>query len=55
MQRIVGMLVFRSAKLFPIHDVSPWLSARFHQPIEVVVATAEAQTHRPLAQESSAA
>jgi aryl sulfotransferase len=48
MQRIVGMLVFRSAEPFPIHDVSPWLDARFRQPVEGVVARAEAQTHRRL-------
>ena len=48
MQRIVGMLVFRSAEPFPIHDVSPWLDARFRQPIEVVADKAEAQTHRRL-------
>jgi aryl sulfotransferase len=46
MQRIVGMLVFRSAEPFPISEASPWIDARFRQPIEAVVARIEAQAHR---------
>jgi aryl sulfotransferase len=46
MQRIVGMLVFRSAEPFSIHEASPWIEARFRQPIEEVIGRLEAQTHR---------
>jgi aryl sulfotransferase len=46
MQRIVGMLVFRSAEPFPIGGASPWIDARFRQPIEAVAARIEAQAHR---------
>ena len=46
MQRIVGMLVLGSPDPFPIHDLSPWIDARFRQPIEEVMAKLDAQTHR---------
>ena len=46
MQRIVGMLVFASPEPRSIHDASPWPDARMRDPIEVVMARLEAQTHR---------
>ena len=46
MQRIVSMLVFGNAEPRPIWDLSPWPDMRLFGPIEVTMATAEAQTHR---------
>jgi aryl sulfotransferase len=46
MQRIVSMLVFRSAAPMPIWDVSPWPDMRIFGPVEETLAQAEAQTHR---------
>lgn len=46
MQRIVSMLVFKSAAPRPIADVSPWLDMRLSGPIEPRLIAAEAQTHR---------
>jgi aryl sulfotransferase len=46
MQRIVGMLVCRSAAPQPIWDLSPWPDMRLFGPIEQELAKAEAQTHR---------
>lgn len=45
-QRIVSMLIFGSAEPRPVWDLSPWPDARFGPPIEELMATAEAQTHR---------
>lgn len=46
MQRIVCMLVFKSAERRPIWDLSPWPDMRLFGPIEETLAQAEAQTHR---------
>lgn len=46
MQRIVGLLVFRSPEPRPIMQVSPWIDRRFPAPIEEVMARIEAQEHR---------
>jgi aryl sulfotransferase len=46
MQRIVSMLVFRSAAPQPIWEASPWPDMRLFGPIEEELAKAEAQTHR---------
>ena len=46
MQHIVSMLVFGSAEPRPLWDVSPWPDARFGAPVETLMATMEAQTHR---------
>jgi aryl sulfotransferase len=40
------MLVFGSAEPRPLWDVSPWPDARFGAPVEKLMATMEAQTHR---------
>lgn len=46
MQRIVGMLVFKSAARRSVWDLSPWLDMRLFGPIEETLARAEAMTHR---------
>ena len=46
MQRIIGMLVTQSPEPRSIHELSPWLDARFRDPAEAVIARLEAQTHR---------
>jgi aryl sulfotransferase len=46
MQQIVSMLVFRSAAVRPIWDLSPWPDMRIFGPAEAVLAAARAQTHR---------
>jgi aryl sulfotransferase len=46
MQRIVSMLVFRSAAPQPIWEASPWPDMRLFGPIEDELAKAEAQIHR---------
>ncbi len=46
MQRIVSMLVFGSAGVRPIWDLSPWPDMRLFGPIEETLAKAQAQTHR---------
>lgn len=46
MQRIVSMLVFRSADPKQLWDLSPWPDMRLFGPIEETLARAEAQTHR---------
>ncbi len=46
MQRIVSMLVFRSAEPQQIWDLSPWPDMRLFGPIEEVLERAQAQTHR---------
>ena len=46
MQRIVSMLVFKTAEPMHIWDLSPWPDMRLFGPIEATIATAEAQTHR---------
>ena len=46
MQRIVSMLVFKSAAPQSLWDVSPWLDMRIFGPVEDELAKAEAQTHR---------
>ena len=46
MQRIVCMLVFKSADPRPVWDLSPWPDMRLFGPIEDTLAKAEAMTHR---------
>ena len=46
MQHIVSMLVFASTEARPLWDVSPWPDARFGPPIDKLMASMEAQTHR---------
>ena len=46
MQRIVSMLVFKSADPLPVQDISPWPDMRLRGPIEEVLEAAEAQSHR---------
>ena len=45
MQRIVSMLVFKSADPRPVQDISPWPDMRLMGPVEPVLAAADAQTH----------
>ena len=45
-QRIVAMLVMKSAEPAPIWDLSPWPDMRIFGPIEEVLSRADAQTHR---------
>jgi aryl sulfotransferase len=45
MQRIVGLLVFKSLEPMPIMDISAWIDRRT-VPIETVLAAIDAQTHR---------
>jgi aryl sulfotransferase len=45
-QRIVSMLVLASDEPQPVWELSPWPDARFGPPIEDVMASANAQTHR---------
>ncbi len=46
MQRIVGLLVFKTPEPRPIMEVSPWIDRRFPEPIEALLARIEAQDHR---------
>jgi aryl sulfotransferase len=46
MQRIVGMLIFKSAAPWSIPELSPWLEFRLRGPVEPMLEAAEAQTHR---------
>lgn len=46
MQRIVGMLVFRSAAPRVLSEVSPWLDMRLFESLETTLNAAEVQTHR---------
>ncbi|MGE0684554.1 MAG: sulfotransferase domain-containing protein [Candidatus Binatia bacterium] len=46
MQRIVGMLVFRSAAPRAIAQISPWFDMRLFGSIKEALEAAEAQTHR---------
>jgi aryl sulfotransferase len=46
MQRIVGMLVFKSTAPRAVWESSPWFDIRVQGPIEAALATAEAQAHR---------
>ena len=46
MQRIVCMLVFKSADRRPVWDLSPWPDMRLFGPIEDTWAQAQAMTHR---------
>lgn len=45
-QQIVSLLIFESVEPKPVMAISPWVDARFMLPIEDVLATIEAQTHR---------
>jgi len=45
MQRIVGMLIFKSAAPFPVQESSPWPDFRI-PPSGVMLELAESQTHR---------
>jgi aryl sulfotransferase len=46
MQRIVDLLIFQSPAPRPINEVSPWIDARFLDPIESVIERVEKQGHR---------
>jgi aryl sulfotransferase len=45
-QRIVSLLIFQSAAPAPIMQAHPWLDCRIQMPIDMMIATLEAQTHR---------
>ena len=45
-QQIVNLLVFQSSEARPLLDITPWLDARFLEPLDVVLPALEAQTHR---------
>lgn len=46
-QRIVAALVLGPVPLYaPLTEISPWVDSRFSGPVEFVLATVEAQTHR---------
>jgi aryl sulfotransferase len=45
-QRIVSLLIFQSATPVPIMQIHPWVDCRYQIPIDVMIATLEAQTHR---------
>ena len=45
MQMIVKHLIIQNGKWDSFHDISPWLEANF-SPIEDIISTIEAQTHR---------
>lgn len=44
-QQIVNLLIFKSAEPRSL-SMSPWIDARFREPIEMVLPVIEAQTHR---------
>ena len=46
MQRIVGLLVFRTPEPRPIMQISAWIDRRFPEPVEAVAARIAAQDHR---------
>ena len=46
MQRLVGMLIFRSPEPRPLGETSPWIDRRFGPQSEQTLATLAAQTHR---------
>jgi len=46
MQQIVNLLIFQSPQPRPLMELSPWLERRGQIPIEVVLQSIEAQTHR---------
>ncbi len=46
MQQIVNLLIFQSAQPRRLGELSPWIDCRFRQPIDEVLSTIEAQTHR---------
>ena len=46
MQRILSLLVFQSADVRPLGEVSGWPDFRFRGPVEDTFAAMEAQTHR---------
>jgi aryl sulfotransferase len=45
-QRIVSLLIFQSAAPAPIMTAHPWIDCRIQMPIDAMIATLEAQTHR---------
>ena len=46
-QRILAALVFGSVPLYaPLGEISPWIDARFTGPLELMLATVDAQRHR---------
>jgi len=45
-QRIVSMLIFKSAAPVPIMTTHPWIECRFQIPIDAMIPMIEAQTHR---------
>ncbi len=46
MQQIVNLLILQSPQPRPLMELSPWLERRGQIPIEVVLQSIEAQTHR---------
>jgi aryl sulfotransferase len=42
----VALLVFQSPEPVPIHAASPWIDCRFMAPLDVMLQTIEAQSHR---------
>lgn len=46
MQQIVSLLIFQSAEPRPVMQMAPWIDARFLHPLNDMIATVEAQTHR---------
>lgn len=45
-QQIVNLLVFQSAEMRPLFEVSPWIDCRFQMPLEAMMRAIEAQEHR---------
>lgn len=45
-QQIVNLLIFQSVEPRPVNQLSPWIDNRFRGPVEAMLETIEAQTHR---------
>ena len=46
MQQIVSLLIFQSREPRPLGQTSPWIDCRFRGPVELMLDSIEAQTHR---------
>jgi aryl sulfotransferase len=46
MQQIVSLLIFQSPEPHPLGQTSPWIDCRFRGPVELMLDSIEAQTHR---------
>jgi aryl sulfotransferase len=46
MQQIVSLLIFQTPEARPLDRLSPWIDMRISKPIEEVLASIDAQTHR---------